>query len=646
MHIEPLKYKIYLLFLIVFFSAVTWLPGQALAGPVEVEMIKNEAIVGESLSFALKFSLEDDDETIDISNVKYNGVALPYEVRSQSSSSFTMVINGKTVRSSSDIIKSYIFTLPAETVGTLVLPEFSVAIGKDIYRVKPLSFQVLDRPISDDLQFLLTVSNPQQFYYPSQVIDLNCRILYRNFSGPPGIADISLPIMKNMSFELLPADQPNFELIINGQRNTLQAQQGMETLKGQTYNSLQFNLKFRLMNPGNFEFANSIKMIVETGKVYRQRSLFFGTELVKETKPLFADSLPLKISVLELPDKDVPVSFNGAIGTFKIKVTPSSDTAIRVGDPITLLIEISGRGTWEFVKSPPIDKVPAITDYFIVSQEPVVGEVNEGQNMKSFSVRLRVKSKTVQEIPPIPFTYFNLSSRKYVTVYSEPVPIKVFESAGRAQITDFNAPLPDESTGVSSSSDRSAAGSQAAPAAIGTKGLTAPAEPRLPALIQIADNVPVSQTKENHAPQYRNLWFALLPLLGVFAFFLTKLYRERDVSEGAAAKRASQMAYKHFQQAIQQLDQSGNDLPAFCRSLGRCVHQYLQERFICSLPYIDEQSLQPLIDQGNIKKDAAQALLAIVEEIDLHRYAADVAATSQASKLLKATVEAIKKCDI
>lgn len=624
---------------------MTCLPAPVLAGSVDVEMIQKEAIVGESLSFALKFSLEDENETIDVSNVKLNGAALPYEVRSQSSSSFTMVVNGKTVRSSSDIVKSYIFSVPAETVGPLTLPEFSVSVGGTSYRVKPITFQVLERPFSDDLQFVVTINNPQSYYYPSQVIDLNCRVLYRNFTGRPEIAEISLPILKNLSFELLPDSNPNFELIANGQRIAVQARQETEKLKGKTYNSLAFNLKFRLMSHGEFEFANYIKMIVETGKTYRQRSLFFGSELVRETKPIFADSVPLKISVLELPNTDVPETFNGAIGKFKIKVTPSSDTAIRVGDPITLLIEISGRGTWEFVKSPPIHKVTAITDYFIVSQESVVGEVNEQQSVKSFSVRLRVKSKTVKEIPAIPFTYFNLASRKYVTVYSDPVPIKVFASATTAQITDFNAP-PEAAAleGNLKAQSEAGVGQDSAETVLGD-GSGSQTEVELPPLIEIADNVPLSATTENHAPEYRNLVFAVLPLAGVFLFLVLKLYRKRDISEEKAAKFKSNKAYKHFQKSVGQLDQSGSDLPAFCRELGRYVHQYLEERFICTLHHIDEQSLQPLIDQGKMRKAAARKLLEIVEEIDLNRYAADVSRKTQASQLLQETIEAIKECD-
>nr|MBF0223040.1 BatD family protein [Desulfobulbaceae bacterium] len=646
MNKESLKYKkiLPLFFLLLFIVAC--LPTSVRAGSVDVEIIKQEAIVGEALSFALKFSLEDENEAIDVANVKLNGVALPYEVRSQSSSSFTMVVNGKTVRSSSDIVKSYIFSVPAETVGPLTLPEFTVAMGGESYRVKPITFQVLERPFSDDLQFLVTINNPQAYYYPSQVIDLNCRVLYRNFTGRPEIAEISLPILKNLSFELLPDSNPNFELIANGQRIAVQARQGSEKMMGKTYNSLGFNLKFRLMSHGEFEFANYLKMIVETGKTFRQRSLFFGSELVRETKPIFADSAPLKISVLELPNTDVPDTFNGAIGKFKIKVTPSSDTAIRVGDPVTLLIEISGRGTWEFVKSPPIHKVPAITDYFIVSQESVVGEVNEQQSVKSFSVRLRVKSKTVKEIPAIPFTYFNLASRKYMTVYSDPVPIKVFAASTTAQITDFNAP-PETVTpeGIFKDQNQGDAAGQEAVGAGASGGSTAQPEVELPPLIEISDNVPWSATTENHAPKYGNLLFAVLPLGGVLCLFVIRLYRKRDISEDMAAKVKSNKAYKRFLQSVGQLDQSGSDLPVFCRELGRCVHQYLEERFICTVPHIDEQSLQPLIDQRKIDEAAARTLLDVVEEIDLNRYAANLSGKTQASHLLKETMEAVRKCD-
>lgn len=616
------------------------LPSFVLAASVDVEVIKGEAIVGEDLAFALKFKVESDAELIDVSSVQYNGSPIPYEVNSQSTSSFTMIVNGKTVRSSSDLVKTYIFNLPTVAVGPLEIPSFSVSVGDKKYKIKALTFAVTEKPTSDDLQFLVQVINPQTYYYPSQVVDLECAILYRNFPGSPAIENILLPILNNLNFELLPDPNPNFELIINGQRRQLGQQQGTKMYKGKKYNSLTFHLKFRMMNHGDFNFENSLKMIVETGKRYRRPSMFFGYDIVNETKPVYAESTPLHISVLELPQKNVPPSFNGAIGNFKIRVTPSSDTAIRVGDPITLLIEISGRGTWEFVKSPPIEKEPQITDYFIVSNDPVVGEVNEAETSKSFSVRLRVKSKTVTEIPAIPFTYFDLASRKYVTVRSNPVPIQVFEAAAPAQITDFGAPPPANPADKNLSDKRGPDGNNTVGPTIHQQNRGD--EPLLPPLIQIADNVGSSETTKNHGPVYGKLLFAFLPLSGVFIFYLLVLYRDRDVSDEKNANLRSKRAYKKF---VAELDHLSVNAPSFCSELGRSIHQFLENRYGCTLLYLSGETLRPLIEQNKISADLLPELVDLIEKVDQHRYGSTPLSQDEAAHLLKRAKEVMKKCD-
>ncbi len=618
------------------------LPCFALAGAVEVEILKGEAIVGEDLAFAIKFEVDSDDELIDVSQVQYNGAPIPYEINSRSSSSFTMIINGKTVQSSNGLLKNYIFTLPGDQVGTLEIPAFTIAVGDKKYKAKALSFTVSEKPTSDDLQFLVQVKNPQAYYYPSQIIDLECKILYRNFKGSPAIENITLPILKNLSFDLLAEENPDFELLINAQRQLIKQQQATEMFKGKRYNSLTFHLKFRIMNHGEFNFENSLKMVVETGRTYRQPSLFFGYDVTRETKPVFADSTPLQIVVHELPQENVPPSFNGAIGSFKIKVTPSSDTAIRVGDPITLLVDISGRGTWEFVKSPPIDREPKITDYFIVSNEPVVGEVNEDKTMKSFSVRLRVKSKTVKEIPAIPFTYFNLASRKYVTVHSEPIPIQVFDATAPAKITDFGT-APAESQEPQELFNPNAPDGTTTPRAADIYQ-EQQLKPQLPPLIQISDNVASDETKMNHAPVYGQLTFALLPVAGVFLFYLFTLFKGRDISAEKSANSRAKKAYKTFEAGIEPLSSSDSNLSLLCAELGRGIHQFLEERYKCTLPYLNKETLLAVSNEKKIDADMIEKLMDLIEKVDQHRYGSSALKQEEALRLVEEAKEVLKKC--
>jgi len=620
--------------------------GSALAAPVSLEVITPKAVVGEELSFALKFDLDDPDVPIDVSKVVYGGQAIPYTVGTQSNSSFTMVVNGKTIRSSSSITKSYLFRLQAAKVGELTVGPFPVTVGDETYEAGPVKFTITPKPTSDNLKFLTEVVNPQAEYYPSQVVDLRCRILYRGFPGSPVIKDMTLPILRDMNFQRIAESDPDFRIPVNGGQTEIKARQGSDYYQGQRYNSLEFHLKFRLMHPGEFHFTNSIKMRVQTGRRIRQPSLFFGATLVNETRTVYADSPPLNIRVRELPTDNVPDSFNGAIGTFKIKVTPSSDTAIRVGDPITLNIEISGRGTWEFVKCPPIAKESAISDYFVVSSEPVVGEVNDSRTAKSFSVRLRVKSKTVKEIPPIAFTYFDISRQRYVTVTSKPVPITVFAASHTAKIVDFNTPEDKETT--------KEAKKQSTPPPAAPKGKEKllgdtnqkPICPVLPPLVEISDNVPLSQTLKNQAPDYRLLWLAAGPLALVFALYLLLLYRRMGVNEARQARQLSSKAHKKLLKELKKLHGKHADSKAMARVLGQRLASFMEERFSRKFTELDAETFKKLEEAGEISPECGRRLLGVMERIDNQRYRAGSSSRLSPETLLNETIEELRKCDL
>ncbi|MCP4694431.1 MAG: protein BatD, partial [Desulfobacterales bacterium] len=460
------------------------------ADSVSIERVDRECVVGESLLLVVKIELDEEKE-IDVSDAKLNGKALPYQVRESSSSSFSLMVNGKMIRSSSGVEKNVIFEIPAEREGTLTLPPFNIIVGETTYRVNEMTFQVRPRPTSDKLIFKTEIVNAQPYYYPTQVIEIRSMILYRDLTGSPSIENIRLPFLKERALSLIPEKRPTFEAPINNERTGVAHETGEKTYKGKRYGLFQFKMKFRLMAPGRFQFDNHIKMQVETGRG-RRRTGFFGSYR-RETKAMYAASEPLKLHVKRLPEENAPPSFTGAIGDFNIKTTPDR-TDVKVGDPITLSVEISGRGTWEFVKAPPLHKFPEFTDYFLLSDDPAAGEVSEDQTRKTFLLRLRVKSKTAKEIPPIPFSFFNLVTQKYVTIHSEPTPLKVFDATSRAEIVDYGK-KPEETPG-----EKPEPPAEKAPPE-GEAGLPEPLpEPEAPELIRIADNVPEVHLRENHAP--------------------------------------------------------------------------------------------------------------------------------------------------
>jgi len=601
----------------------------AYADSVELEMNQNECIVGESIIFTIKITL-DEDKKIDVSNVRYNSKQLNYDVNTTDSSSFVITINGKTMRSSSDFVKNYTFRLLTDKIGTFKLPSFKIIVGNTPFFTKKNKFTVFKRPGSENLLFITNIENHQPYYYPSQIFTLNCKILYRDFSGSSSIENISLPIMENRSFLLIPDKETNWEATVNHEKLRVLKTQHNEVVNGKRFNVLSFDLKFRMMDSGRFEFDSFIKLIV----VFYKRG-FFGPEPFQKTA--YAESLPLKIVVKSLPQQDVPAFFNGAIGNFSIQVVPSSDTDIKVGDPIILSIEIAGQnsGALDFVKCFPVHKIKEITDYFKVSSDPVVGQISEDGKSKSFLVRMRVKSKTVKAIPPIPFTFFDIVKKKYVTIYSDPVPVTIYDSASKIQIVDFSG---------KSEQKKETNNDYAVSEVKQSKDDNDIITPEIPPLIQISDNVAKSCTRVNHMANYNKLYYTLYPFFVFFLCIMIKKYKSKEIDLKKLTERRSKKSYKNFLKNIKPFEKSDFDSSVFYRNLGRNITNFIQERFLLESDCLDTHVCDQLVENGKISKETMGRLIDIIEKVDHRRYSSMDFDIKKAREIMNQAKEVLQKC--
>lgn len=615
---------------------VFFIPVSGFSDSLNLEPVLTECVVGEKLYFRINITL-DEEKDIDVSDIKFKGKPLKYDASQSSNSSFSFSINGRTIKQSSGIEKSFVFEVPADDVGEIVLPEYKVRVGDKSYKIKSQRFNVLKKPTSSDFQFITRIKNYQKQYYPTQIIEVEYKLYYREFPGSPSDLEFSIPMVEQGGFNLIPySRKPDGYVSVNNKRFGIIYEEKTERLDGREYNVFLFKLKFRLMKPGTYNIRNSIKAQVETGKTFRRRG-FFGTELVKEKKPIYADSPIVYINIRELPSENVPPSFNGAIGDFKINVIPSSDTDLKVGDPITLSVEISGRGTWEFVKCPPVHKMPEITDYFKVSSDPVIGEVAENGTVKTFLLRMRVKSRTVKEIPPIPFTFFNLIKQKYVTVYSNKIPISVYESSRQIEVVDFahkDDTVTDEAKSSSEENGRSKNILQK------RKQMEEP----LPELIPILDNVDSADLTEDHAPHYHCIIYAIIPLLIVCIICLVLFFRNLNVGSELISKNKRKMAYQIFRNNISHLEKKDIDGSFFYRDLGRSMLNFCENRYSINVEEINHRILEPLVASNDISLKNAETLVDLYEDVQLKRYSSEKFKAKDARVLLKKVKEILKIC--
>lgn len=123
-----------------------------------------------------------------------------------------------------------------------------------------------------------------------------------------------------------------------------------------------------------------------------------------------------------LPSDGRPPGFSGAVGTIELRVR-AAPTAVRVGDPITLTIELAGDAPIESLPPPQLDAQRDLLAGFRVPSEALAGSVQG--DCKRFTQTIRPNSSSVTAIPPIEYPYFDPQAEQYRVARSEPIPISV-----------------------------------------------------------------------------------------------------------------------------------------------------------------------------------------------------------------------------
>lgn len=139
------------------------------------------------------------------------------------------------------------------------------------------------------------------------------------------------------------------------------------------------------------------------------------------------DSIKLKIK--SLPESDKPEDFAGTVGKFTMDVL-AKPTKVKVGDPITLSMNIRGEGNIQTIGEPKLAPgtekdfklYPAETDTTITDR----GEGIKGE--KLFSKVIEPQHEDIDMIPAISFSYFDPELEKYKTITHDPIPIVVEHS--------------------------------------------------------------------------------------------------------------------------------------------------------------------------------------------------------------------------
>lgn len=214
-----------------------------------------------------------------------------------------------------------------------------------------------------------------------------------------------------------------------------------ESKDGIVYDVVEFKTQIFAAKAGEFTLGPAqLKTNIVTKKHMGMPSSHFNDSAKDdfygsyESTPIELTSNTLTLDVLPLPAKNRPGDFKGAVGDFSFDLE-ASPLKVKVGDPVTLKMTVSGEGNFNTVASPAMRQYEGFKTY-----EP---RVKQEGNKKIFEQILLPMTDTAKNIPKASFSFFNPAKGQYQTIVKGGFPIRVLESE-KGVVTTEKAPLTEE----------------------------------------------------------------------------------------------------------------------------------------------------------------------------------------------------------
>jgi hypothetical protein len=126
--------------------------------------------------------------------------------------------------------------------------------------------------------------------------------------------------------------------------------------------------------------------------------------------------------VKPLPSEGRPKSFSGAVGQFKF-TAEGSPANVKIGDPVTMKLTLTGRGNFDRVEAPPLLDPDGWHAYPPSAKFQSHDEVSLS-GTKTFELAV-VPEKAHPRMPQFEFSYFDPTTEKYVALTTDPQPLRV-----------------------------------------------------------------------------------------------------------------------------------------------------------------------------------------------------------------------------
>ena len=146
-----------------------------------------------------------------------------------------------------------------------------------------------------------------------------------------------------------------------------------------------------------------------------------------EQKQVTLASEPINVESLPLPEENKPANFSGAVGNFTMTAA-AGPTTLTVGDPITMRVQISGRGALDAITLPVQDAWQNFKTYPPTAKLETSDQFGF-QGTKTFEQIVSPLNSDVHELPAFSFSFFNPDDGKFHTLTQPALPLTIKAAA-------------------------------------------------------------------------------------------------------------------------------------------------------------------------------------------------------------------------
>ena len=303
----------------------------------------------------------------------------------------------------------------------------------------------------------------------------------------------------------------------------------------------------------------------------------------------------VKVKVNPLPAGQ-PSSFGGGVGNFGISARLSSDN-LKTHDAASLIITVSGRGNVALLEEPKVNFPPDFEVYDTKTTENTDKSTGGTSGSKSFEFPFIPRSHGDFTIDPVEYSYYDVSSGKYVTLRTDPLHVRVAKGKGGDAAVATTLVSGVERKDVKSLADD---------------------------IRFIFTGKPDLSDAGSFFVGSALFWILLVIMIvgaGTVYLAFRKVAAMRADVAGTKNRRATKMAQKRLRQAGEYLDK--NLYTAFYEELHKALIGFISDKLNMDMSELSKENIVSALNDGGVKEEQAKAFTDLLDACEFARYSPD-----------------------